>query len=65
MISEIYSVVNEAFGLVMLYDEYDVWEGATTTVITSNSLKKDFFGFKEWKKGRMDREGEEPVLGVV
>ena len=27
MISDIFSVADEVFGLVMLYNEYDVWEG--------------------------------------
>ena len=42
LMSEIFSVADEAFWLVMLYNEYDVWEGVTTTVTKENSLKKQF-----------------------
>ena len=40
LISEIFSVADEAFGLVMLYNEYDVWAGATTTVTKESSQKR-------------------------
>ena len=50
MISEIFSVTDEPFGFVMLYNEYDVWEGATTTVTKENSLKKKFLDSKSGRK---------------
>ena len=58
LISEIFSVADEAFGLVMLYNEYDVWAGATTTVTKENSQKKKFLDTNSERKDGWTEEGE-------
>ena len=50
LISETFSVADEAFGLVMLYNEYDVWAGNTTTVTKENGQKKKFLDSKSGRK---------------
>ena len=55
LISEIFSVADEAFGLVMLYNKYDVWAGNTTTVTKENGQKRKLLDSKSGRKdGWMD-----------
>ena len=58
LIGEIFSVADEAFGLVMLYNEYDVWAGDTTTVTKENGQKKKFLDSKSGRKDGWTAEGK-------
>ena len=58
MISEIFSVADDTFGLVMLYNESNVWTGATTTVTKENSQKKKLLDSKSGRKDGWTEEGK-------
>ena len=58
LISEIFSVADEAFGLVMLYNEYDVWADASFTKTKESNQKKKFLDARSGRKDGWTEEGK-------
>ena len=58
LISEIFSVADEAFGLVMLHNEYDVWKGHYSKASKDNNHRKKFLDSKSGRKDGWTEEGK-------
>lgn len=58
LISDIFSVADEAFGLIMLHNEYDVWKGNYFKTSKTNSNKKKFLDAKSGRRDGWTEEGK-------